>query len=238
MKLLRIALIGATIPLASGPRPASGQQPSPSPVPVATMDARDDAVRRLIGRLDLERYKASIKGLTQFGDRRQGTERNRKAVDWIEAQLKSYGCPTERIKYVYDRPPRSYRDRDFCWWLGVLGKWDMSAPPRGAEHVTIAVSGAHGGQAIGALHIDGDPPRIIKRAMVQRGDRCPAGDTVRITQPMHGLISRDRLYDLSVIPSARRKPEAGTEQSDPLAGRSALQRSAGRDFGLRQATPA
>jgi len=106
MKLLRIALVGATIPLASGPRPATGQQPSPSPVPVATMDARDDAVRRLIGRLDLERYKSTIKGLTQFGDRRQGTERNRKAVDWIEAQLRSYGCPTERVRYAYDPPPR------------------------------------------------------------------------------------------------------------------------------------
>ncbi|MGB8407856.1 MAG: NAD(P)/FAD-dependent oxidoreductase [Mycobacterium sp.] len=48
----------------------------------------------------------------------------------------------------HDRPPRSYRDRDFCWWLGVLGKWDMAAPPRGAEHVTIAVSGAHGGHTV------------------------------------------------------------------------------------------
>ena len=61
--------------------------------------AAPDAVRTLVSRLDLERYKATIKGLTQFGDRRQGTERNRKAVDWIEAQLKSYGCATERIKY-------------------------------------------------------------------------------------------------------------------------------------------
>jgi hypothetical protein len=59
----------------------------------------------LVSRLDLERYKATIKGLTQFGDRRQGTERNRRAVDWIEAQLKSYGCPTERLKYVYNPPP-------------------------------------------------------------------------------------------------------------------------------------
>src|SRR5690606_38888816 len=50
--------------------------------------------------------KATIKGLTQFGDRRQGTERNRRAVDWIEAQLKSYGCTnTERIKYTYNPPP-------------------------------------------------------------------------------------------------------------------------------------
>jgi hypothetical protein len=65
-----------------------------------------DPIKILVGRLDLERYKAAIKGLTQFGDRQQGTDRNRAAVDWIEAQLRSYGCTnTERIKYVYD-PPR------------------------------------------------------------------------------------------------------------------------------------
>jgi hypothetical protein len=67
--------------------------------------AAPDPVQTLVGRLDLEKYKATVKGLTQFGDRRQGTDRNRAAVDWIEAQLKSYGCPTERIKYVYDPPP-------------------------------------------------------------------------------------------------------------------------------------
>src|ERR671915_68094 len=67
--------------------------------------AADDPVKTLVGRLDLERYKATIKGLTQFGDRRQGTERNRAAVDWIDAQLKSYGCPTERLRYEYNPPP-------------------------------------------------------------------------------------------------------------------------------------
>src|SRR6186713_437272 len=66
----------------------------------------DPTVAALVGRLDLERYKATIKGLTQFGDRRQGTKRNRDAVDWIEAQLKSYGCANvERIKYEYTTPP-------------------------------------------------------------------------------------------------------------------------------------
>ena len=48
----------------------------------------------------------------------------------------------------HDRPPRRYRGRDFCWWLGVLGKWDASAPPQGAEHVTIAVSGVGGGETV------------------------------------------------------------------------------------------
>src|SRR4249920_1466390 len=71
----------------------------------ATASVPDERVKALVARLDLERYKATIKGLTQFGDRRQGTDRNRAAVDWIEAQLKSYGCATDRIKYVYDPPP-------------------------------------------------------------------------------------------------------------------------------------
>ena len=48
----------------------------------------------------------------------------------------------------HERPPRRYRGRDFVWWLGVLGKWDADTPPQGAEHVTIAVSGAGGGHTV------------------------------------------------------------------------------------------
>lgn len=48
----------------------------------------------------------------------------------------------------HDRPPRSYRGRDFVWWLGVLGKWDTAALSPGTEHVTIAVSGAYGGNTM------------------------------------------------------------------------------------------
>jgi len=48
----------------------------------------------------------------------------------------------------HDRPPRSYRGRDFVWWLGVLGKWDAAKATPGKEHVTIAVSGARGGATI------------------------------------------------------------------------------------------
>ena len=86
--------------LASSVLCAAGQAPAPQ--------AADNPVRTLVGRLDLERYKATIKGLTQFGDRRQGTDRNRAATDWIEAQLKSYGCAnTERITYEYAPQPRT-----------------------------------------------------------------------------------------------------------------------------------
>ena len=47
----------------------------------------------------------------------------------------------------HGRPPRAYRGRDFVWWLGVLNKWDSEATP-GAEHTTIAVSGAKGGRTV------------------------------------------------------------------------------------------
>ena len=79
---------------------AFAQTPPPAPAP-----APADPVAHLVGQLDLEKYKATIKGLTQFGDRRQGTQRNRKALDWIEAQLKSYGCTnTERLQYQFTEP--------------------------------------------------------------------------------------------------------------------------------------
>jgi putative flavoprotein involved in K+ transport len=48
----------------------------------------------------------------------------------------------------HDRPPRAYRNRDFCWWLGVLGLWDVETVVPGREHVTIAVSGARGGHTV------------------------------------------------------------------------------------------
>lgn len=48
----------------------------------------------------------------------------------------------------HDRPPRAYRGRDFCWWLGVLGLWEVAAMKPGTGHVTISVSGAYGGQTM------------------------------------------------------------------------------------------
>ena len=104
--------------VACGPgheRAASGQQQAPA-------DGADDPIAVLVGRLDLERYKAVIQGLTQFGDRRQGTRRNREAVDWIEAQLEAAGCPTERHHYTYDPPPRPR---------------DAGAGPRGAGNAPL-----------------------------------------------------------------------------------------------------
>ena len=48
----------------------------------------------------------------------------------------------------HDRAAIRYRGKDFCWWLGVLGQWDAKTREPGMEHVTIAVSGAHGGHTV------------------------------------------------------------------------------------------
>src|SRR5689334_18971497 len=87
---------------AAAPSFSSAQLPT-VPVP----DTAYDPVQPLVDRLALEKYKNTIKGLAQFGDRRQGTKRNRDAVAWIEAQLKSYGCQNlERITYQHNPAPR------------------------------------------------------------------------------------------------------------------------------------
>ncbi len=92
----QLARPGSPHPLAFGQRPAQAAQGQ----------SETDAVRVLVKRLDVEKYKATIKGLTQFGDRRQGTDRNRAAINWIEERLKSSGCTnTERLGYEYQPPP-------------------------------------------------------------------------------------------------------------------------------------
>ena len=79
-------------------------------------EGADDPIATLVSRLDLERYKATIKSLTQFGDRREGTARNRAANDWIEARLRMDGCAdVQRLHYHY--APEPYTDPP----LGMAG---------------------------------------------------------------------------------------------------------------------
>ena len=92
-------------------RQGGGRSGGPRPIPRGvlgglTMTAADSGVKAVVDRLDFESYKALIKGLTQFGDREQGTPRNAAAVDWIEQQLRSWGYTTERVKYEYRGSPR------------------------------------------------------------------------------------------------------------------------------------
>ena len=94
--------------------------------------ANSDAATALTQRLSVERYKATIKGLTQFGDRREGTKRNRDAINWIEAQLRSYGCSTARLTYTYAPPPRRPNPRvlsEFAAGGGRLRGIQAPTPP-------------------------------------------------------------------------------------------------------------
>ena len=96
---------------AGGRQGGGGRAGGPPPIPRGVlgnvpMTAADSAVKNLVDRLDFTSYKALIKGLTAFGDREQGTPRNAAAIDWIEAQLKSWGYTTERVKYEYRGSPR------------------------------------------------------------------------------------------------------------------------------------
>ena len=66
----------------------------------------------------------------------------------IADELRSAGRRVYLSVGPHHRPPRSYRGRDYVWWLGVLGKWDAVAIEPGMEHVTISVSGAQGGHTV------------------------------------------------------------------------------------------
>src|SRR5258705_12929974 len=105
-----------------------------------------ETVKALVERLGLERYKAMIKGLTQFGDRRQGTDRNRKAVDWIEAQLKSYGgTNTGLIKYDYQPPPPRNPNAPRPGGAGAQGPQPAEAGGGGRARGVRAKTGGNGG---------------------------------------------------------------------------------------------
>jgi len=130
-----------------------------APVPAAAR--QDPNIKTLVDRLDLEKYKATIKGLTQFGDRRQGTDRNRAAIDWIEAQLKSYGCTnTERVTYTYPSAAAS----------------DPDAPARGAGAGGAGRGGrGRGGTAPAGTPAGNDTRRGREGGSTQFGERSRTG---------------------------------------------------------------
>ena len=64
----------------------------------------------------------------------------------------------------HNRPPRGYRGLDFCWWLGVLGEWDVPTLDPATAHVTIAVSGANGGHTVDFRELAGRGMRLVGMA--------------------------------------------------------------------------
>ena len=80
---------------------------------------------------------------------------------------------------AHDRPPRRYRGRDFVWWLGVLGLWDMAAQKPGTEHVTISVSGAYGGHTMDFRRLAGEGVTLLGMANTYQNAKLTFADDVR-----------------------------------------------------------
>jgi len=106
------------VPAAAQQRVGSPQDGRPSDPPRLRRNVRnilggvpmtdaDSMHQRVVALLDFDSYKELVRGLTQFGDREQGTPRNAAAVDWIEEQLRGWGYETERLHYMYT--PRAGR---------------------------------------------------------------------------------------------------------------------------------
>lgn len=157
------ALAFASTGAAQGPQPT---QQFPLLLPAAAGGGAADPVAQVIGRLDLEKYKATIKGLTAFGDRRQGTKRNRDALDWIEAQLKSYGCTnTERITYTYAPAPPAGRG-------GGAGRGGAAGGAGGGAGAGRGGAGGGAGGGVGGGGrgaAAGPPPDTLPLGGVQAG---------------------------------------------------------------------
>lgn len=81
----------------------------------------------------------------------------------IADELRRAGRPVWLSVGPHDRPPRRYRGRDFVWWLGVLGMWDMAVSSQSMEHVTIAVSGARGGHTVDFRRLAQDGMTLLGR---------------------------------------------------------------------------
>ncbi len=96
----------------------------------------------------------------------------------------------------HDRPPRAYRGLDYCWWLGVLGKWDIAAPRPGTEHVSIAVSGAHGGHTVDFRNLAWQGITLVGRT------ESFDGKSLHFSQDLAANIARGDANYLSVLDEA------------------------------------
>lgn len=96
----------------------------------------------------------------------------------------------------HERPPRAYRGLDFCWWLGVLGKWDAETREAGKEHVTIAVSGARGGQTV-------DFRRLAARGMTLVGlTKAYSNGTMTFASDLGDNLARGDASYMSLLDEA------------------------------------
>ncbi len=128
---------------AAGQAPDGSVEPGAREIPTGVlggvpMTGADSVVLSVVERLDFEGYRELIRGLAEFGDREQGTERNVRANEWIEERLRSWGYEPQRHEYEYQGEPR----------------WQVYATKVGAEvPEEMVVLGGHmdgrgGGEAV------------------------------------------------------------------------------------------
>ena len=87
----------------------------------------DPNIKAMVDRLDLEKFKATIKGLTQFGDRRQGTDRNRRRSTGLKRSSRATAARTPSASLTPTHPPAAS---------------DPNAPARGAGAGAAAAADA------------------------------------------------------------------------------------------------
>lgn len=144
----------------------------------------------------------------------------------IAAELRQAGREVHLSVGPHDRPPRRYRDRDFVWWLGVLNLWDADALP-GAEHTTIAVTGADGGHTVDFRDLAADGITLLGRTEAfSDGKLTFAGDLAEniargdanltaLLDAADAWIDRNGL-DLPEEPGARDFGPLPASASDPI----------------------
>lgn len=120
----------------------------------------------------------------------------------------------------HERPPRTYRGRDFCWWLGVLGKWDAAAPNPGSEHVTIAVSGAHGGHTVDFRKLAQAGVTLVGRTEAVQDNRLHFADDLADNlaagdASLHKLLAEADAYVTAQGLDLPPEPEAYAQLPDP-----------------------
>ena len=145
----------------------------------------------------------------------------------IAEELARSGRRTWLCVGAHNRPPRAYRGLDFCWWLGVLGKWEDTRAAPGREHVTIAVSGAYGGRTVDFRRLAADgvtlagsaerfddgrllfAPDLSENIALGDADHAAVLDEADRYAEAHGL-------DLPPDPGARERPPDPPCVTDPV----------------------
>ncbi len=145
----------------------------------------------------------------------------------IAEELLRAGKPVYLSVGPHQRPPRSYRGRDYVWWLGVLGKWDAETPESGAEHVTIAVSGAQGGHTVDFRRLAAQGMKLVGLTKAFKdgvlsfapdlGDNIAQGDAyyLSLLDEADAYVARNGL-ELPEEPEARKREPDPDCVTDPL----------------------